>query len=150
MLNAWLRQKYYDRLSTLQKRRESAEIDLKELYEFRQALIAKNISGVYSDDIFKEQNKTVEDKIQAIQITKSDDVIQKYNLEAITTFIKSKLENITQTYLDSDLQQKRVLLCSIFPSGLRWDGKAYLNTAISEFYTSILALQKDPVCFGGP
>ena len=149
LLNAWLRQKYYERLSTLQKRRESAEIELKELYEFRQALIEKNISGVYSDEIFKEQNKTVEGKIQAIQITKSDNMIQKYNLEAITTFVKTKLGNITQTYLESSLQQKRVLLCSIFPSGLHWDGKAYLNTVISEFYTPIMALQKVPVQFGG-
>ena len=76
-------------------------------------------------------------------------MIQKYNLEDITTFIKAKLKNVTQTYLESDLQQKHVLLCSIFPSGLHWDGKAYLNTVISEFYTSIMALQNVPVQFGG-
>ncbi len=148
LFTAWLRQKYYLRLSSLQKRRDTADAELKKLFEFRQALIEKNISGVYSDDIFKEQNKAVEKKIQAVQVSKNDDLIQKYNLEAITRFVKVKLENIVETYADSNLQQKRVLLCSIYPNGLRWNGNSYLNTKISEFYNAIMALRERVVLFG--
>ena len=147
---AWLRQKYNLRSGSLQKRRDSADINLKNLYEFRQSLIEKNISGVYSDEIFKEQNKIVEEKIQTVQITKNDDIIQKYNLEAITLFVKSKLENITQTFVESDLTGKRSLLCSIYPSGLHWDGNAYLNTVISPFYSAILDLKNPSVLNGTP
>ena len=149
LFNAWLRRKYYERLSTLQKRRDSADIELKKLYEFRQSLIEKNISGVYSDDIFKEQNQIVQNKIKDFQITKNDDMIQKYNLEAITNFVKSKLDNVTKTFEESNLQQKRMILCSIFPSGLHWNGTAYSNTKISEFYTELMGLKKDSVVFGG-
>ena len=147
---AWLRQKYYTRLSSLKKRRDGADIELKSLYEFRQSLIEKNISGVYSDEIFQEQNKIVESKIQTVQVTKNDDMIQKYNLEAITSFAKSKLENVAQTFVDSDLQGKRSVLCSIYPSGLHWNGNVYLNTVISPFYSAILTLKKDVVSFGTP
>ena len=150
LFNAWLRRKYYERLSSLQKRRDVADIELKKLYEFRQSLIEKNISGVYSDDIFKEQNQIVQDKIKILQITKNDDMIQKYNLEAITLFVKSKLDNVTRTFEKSNLQQKRMLLCSIFPSGLHWNGSTYLNTQISVFYTELLRLNKGGVVFGGP
>lgn len=145
---AWLREKYFNRASSLVQRRDTADLELKKLYEFRQTLIEKNISGVFSDGIFKEQNKMVEEKVQLIQTTKNDDLVQKYNLEVITKFFNSKFGNLAQTYTDSDLGQKRVLLCSIFPSGLRWDGLAYLNTAISQFYSAILALKKPGVSFG--
>ncbi len=145
---AWLRRKYYERLSTLQKRRESADIELKKIYEFRQVLIEKNIAGTYSDDMFKEQNGIVEEKIKTIQVTKNDDLIQKYNLEAITKFIKSKLENITQTYLDSSLSEKRTLVSSIYPQGMAWGGKSLLNSPMSPFFSSILGLQQEPVNFG--
>ena len=63
MFNALLRQTYRQRLSGLQMRREQADAELKKLYEFRQTLLEKNMGGVYSDDIFKEQNKIVEEKI---------------------------------------------------------------------------------------
>lgn len=148
LFNAYLRRKYYERISTLQKRRDSADVELKKHYEFRQALIEKNLSGVYSDEIFKEQNQMVEKKIQATMIAKDDDLIEKYNLEDITKFVKNKLGNIVQTYIDSDLQEKRTLLCSIFPKGLVWDENDYSNTLISQFYTAILDLQKDHITFG--
>lgn len=148
LLNSFLRSKYRERIGSLQKRREKADIELKELYEFRQALIEKNIAGVYSDDVFKEQNKMVEEKIRMIQVTKNDEVISKYNLESITKFIKAKLENLTQTYVDSSLEQKRVLLCSIYPKGLVWGQKGYSHTEISQFYTALLGVQTECTPFG--
>lgn len=148
LFNAWLRSKYKERFSTLEKRREVADTELKKLYDFRQVLIQKNISGVYSDEIFKDQNRIVEGKIQALNVTKNDDLIQKYNLEAITIFVKTKLVNITETYLKADLKQKRTLMCSIYPNGLRWDGNDYLKTEISPFWTGLLAFQRKPILIG--
>lgn len=148
LFNAWMRKKYYERISTWQKRRDSADTELAKLYEFRQALIEKNVAGIYSDEIFQEQNKMVEEKVRALQIAKNDELIQKYNLEAIAKFVKNKLSNVSQTYIDSDLEQKRILLCSIYPSGLPWDGNGYSNTKISPFYASIVDIQVNCVPFG--
>ena len=90
LINAFLRQTYYLRIGALRKKREQADVELKKLQELRQKLIEKNLSGVYSDEIFKEQNKLLEDKIKGVQTAKSDAVIEKYNLEAITDFIQQK------------------------------------------------------------
>ena len=145
-----LRKIYYLRVTTVQKRRESSDADLKGLYEYRQALIEKNIAGVYSDDVFKEQNKMVEDKIQAIHVAKNDALIEKFNLEAISEFIKNKFGNLTQTYQDSSLDQLKILMCSIAPSGLVWEYSGYSNTQISPFYQAFLAIQDDGVNYGAP
>lgn len=40
----------------------------------------------------------VEKKIHAAMIAKDDDMLEKYNLEDITKFVKNKLGSIVQTY----------------------------------------------------
>ncbi len=141
LLITFLRKTYYQRITTLQKRKDEADIELKKCYELRQALIQKNLSGVYSDEVFKEQNKFLEDKIKDIQVTKDDALINKYNLEAITKFIKEKFENLAKTYMESNLEQKRVLLCSTMPLGAVWTYPGLSNTKISPYYQAILDLE---------
>ncbi len=145
---ALLRRTYYQRGAQLMKKREQADIELKKLQELRLALVKKNLEGVYSDDIFKEQNKLIEDQIATLQISKNDAIVQKYNLEAIVAFMKDKLANLGQTYQLSDLGQIRVLLCSIFPSGLAWDYPGFTNTEISPIYQSILQFEPERLGLG--
>ena len=159
LFNAFLRRTYFQRAKTLQKRREEADSELKKQYELRQSLIEKNLSGIYSDEIFKEQNGMIEGKIKGIQFTKNDDLIDKYDLEPITKFVETKLTNLPKTFETSikkdpepDLGQIRMLLCSIFPSGMSYSRNGYSNTEISQFYRAILDLQpnnSDLVSLGG-
>lgn len=142
---ALLRRTYYQRVTQLQKRKDEADKELKRLSEQRQALIQKNLSGIYSDDIFKEQNKLIEEQIAAVQITKDDALLAKYNLEAVVKFMKCKFENIGRTFQMSTLSQTRVLLGSIFPSGMQWSYPGYLNTQISPLYQSIRMFETDDV-----
>ena len=148
LLIAYLRRKYFERIASLQKRREQADSELKKLYGFRQALIEKNLSGIYSDEIFKEQNKMIEEKVKDIQYTKNDELIEKYNLEAIIIFIRRKLSNLPETYTNSDLGQKRVLLGSIFSSGLVYSENTYLNPSINRYYIALSDLSEPCVRFG--
>ena len=134
---ALLRRTYYQRITQLQKRRDEADKELKRLSEQRQALIQKNLSGVYSDEIFKEQNGLIEEQIAGVQMAKDDALLAKYNLESIVKFMQTKFANLGDTYQMSNLSQLRVLLCSIFPSGLRWSYPGYYNTEISPIYQSI-------------
>ena len=53
---ALVRRVYYKRIASLQKKRDSADQEIKRLTDLRQSLIEKNLAGIYSDDIFKEQN----------------------------------------------------------------------------------------------
>ncbi|MES2970851.1 MAG: recombinase family protein [Patescibacteria group bacterium] len=148
LINAFLRRTYYLQIDSLKQKRDHADIELQKIYETRQALIQKNLDGVYSDDIFKEQNKVLEEKIKAIQAAKNDTVIEKYNLEAISKFIQEKFTNLNETFSTSELTLKRVLMCSLFPKGLRWGYPGYVNTQISPFYRSFLALQGRQVQIG--
>ena len=134
---ALLRRTYFQRIKQLQKRKEVADQELSRLYELRQALVQKNLNGTYSDEIFKEQNKLIEDQIASVQITKDDSLMEKYSLESVIKFMKEKFANIGITYQMSNLGQLRDLLCSIFPSGMVWSYPGYYNTEISPIYQSI-------------
>ncbi|MCA9329017.1 recombinase family protein, partial [Candidatus Saccharibacteria bacterium] len=150
LINAYLKQAYFLRLGALRNKREEADTELKKIYELRQSLIEKNLNGVYSDDIFKEQNKLLEEKIGGLQAAKSDSVIDKYNLETITTFIQNKFTNLNDTFESSLLKQKRVLMCSIFPEGLNWSYPGYSNTQINPFYRCLIDVQEHKVKLGTP
>ena len=78
--------------------------------------------------MFKEQNKLVEARIKDIQSTKNDELLEKYNLESISKFVKDKFENLVETFEKSDLNEIRTLTCSIFPSGVVWAPNGYSNT----------------------
>ncbi len=133
-----MRRNYMKRIAILKKRKEEADTELTKLYAFRQTLIEKNISGVYSDEIFKEQNAIVEDKITAIHTTKDDTLLQRYNLEEVAKFVKAYFSDLGSTYLKSNLIQKKALLSSLIDTKLSWNYPGFSNTEISTVYHSIL------------
>ena len=82
-------------------------------------------------------------------MAKYDELLTKYNLEAISLCIKEKLGNLAQTLKDSNLDQVRTLVCQINPTGLLWNGNAYLHTKNSPFFRAIMDLQGSSISFGG-
>ena len=147
---AFLRRTYFLRMASLNKRREQSDESLKKLYELRQALVEKNLKGIYSDDIFREQNKILEEKIKMIQYTKNEEAIEQYNIEKIIVFVKAKFADLSESYAVATYDQGRTLLCSIFPSGLQWSYPGYSNTVFSPFYQAILAIENSQDNFGAP
>ena len=101
----------------------------------------------------------LEEKIKSIQFSKNDELLEKYNLELITEFVKTKLTNLPKMFEDSlksepeiKLKQVQTLLCSIFPLGMPYGKNGYSNTEISPFFRAILDLQPknhDLISFGG-
>ena len=141
---------YNKKLSRLQKTKNEADEEIQKLYALRQVLIEKNLSGTFSDDIFREQNAVIEDKIIASQASKSDALIDKYDIHKITDFIEEKISNLENTYVDSSLSQLRCLLRSIFLSGFKWQYPGCSNDTVSPLYQPILRMEDGGLPFGDP
>ena len=148
LIAAYMRTTYHLRLGPLLKMRDQADVELKRLYELRQALIQKNLSGVYSDDIFKEQNKLIEAQIKTAHTSKDQTVIEKYNLEAMIRFVYAKFGDLNETYLAASLEQKKFLLSSIYPAGLTWTYPGISNSGIGPCYRDCLDEQEGGVLIG--
>ncbi len=77
------------------------------------------------------------------QIAKDDTVLEKYTIDAVTSFIKTILADLGKTYKRSNITQLKVLLGSIFPTGMAWSYNGTLNHTISPIYQSIRTFRED-------
>ncbi len=134
----YLLKTYNRNLSNLSRIKNSADEEINKLQALRQVLIEKNLAGTFSDEIFREQNSMLEQKIIVAQTAKNDSLIDKYDINAITDFIKNKIRYLANTYTESTLNQLRCLLGSIFMSGFSWDYPGCSNQQISPLYQPIL------------
>ncbi len=150
LLISLLRSNYMKRISILQKKKTNADGELTRLYALRQTLIEKNLAGVYSDEVFKEQNAVLEDKIKDFQLMKNDPLLEKYTLETTVKFIEEKLSDLGTTYQKSSLEQKKTLISSIFPSGMAWSYPSISNSEISPLYQAIQTFCEQSVHVGDP
>ena len=90
----------------------------------------------------------LEDKIVRAQIAKDDSILEKYNIDAVTAFIKTLLVDLGEAYKRSSTNQVKVLLGSIFPSGLAWNYNGTLNHKISPIYQAILQFDNQAIPLG--
>jgi len=65
-----------------------ADTEINKLLALRQVLIEKNLAGTYSDDIFKEQNAIIEEKLIEAHAAKNDELIDKYDINKILAFVQ--------------------------------------------------------------
>ena len=142
---SFLYKTYNERLSRLQKIKNNSDDEIDRLKALRKLLVEKNISGIYSDEIFKEQSEMIEDKMIKAQIAKEDATLDKYNVDAVTSFMKTLLADLGETYKRSSLSQIKVLIGSIFPLGVAWNSNGTLNHTISPLYQAIRTFKKSTI-----
>ena len=147
---AYILRTYNKKMAKLHKTKNAADEEIQKLYAVRKMLIEKNLNGTYSDEIFKEQNAAVEARIIAAQASKNDALIDKYNVDEITKFIKAKISDLEATYSTSKLSPMRCLLRSIFLSGFKWEYPGCSNDGISPLYQPILDVDKTAIPLGDP
>src|SRR3989344_3833055 len=147
---ALLRRDYMKRVEILRRQKAAADVELTKLYEQRQGIIEKNLGGVYSDEIFKEKNALIEEKIIRARMTKDDTLVKRYNLEELVKFIEQFFADLGKTYLNASLTQKRALLSSIFASKLAWSYPGYSNCQISPIYQAIRDFPNSSAPVGDP
>lgn len=140
---------YYERLNRVQKIKDEADVEIERLKALRKTLVEKNLGGIYSDEIFKEQSDIVEEKMLTTQIVKDDTTTADYNVDAVSSFLKTMLADLGETYKRSNINQVKVLLVSMFPSGLAWSFDGTLKHNISSIYQSIIDIQDGGIPLGG-
>ena len=146
---AFLYKTYHERLGRIQKIRNEADSEIEKIKEIRRMLVRKNLEGVYSDEVFKEQTAMLEEKMFKVQVGKEDATIDKYNIDEVTSFIKTLLADLGEAYKRSSLSQIKVLLGSIFPDGLAWNYNGGLNHTISPLYQAIRAFNEGTASYSG-
>ncbi len=145
-----LRKTFNQNVSNIRSKREKAEQEIVHLKELRQTLVQKNLTGIYSDEVYKEQSKIIENKIANVEIVLSDTLFDKYSINEVTQFMEDKFSDLGKTYETSDQGERRVLLGSIAPSGLHWYDSGLSNREIGGLYRSILDVENTHFALSSP
>lgn len=133
----YLQEKYDFRKDLFVQKKKDADKKLLEQREYLTLLVRGNMEGKYPDEIFKAEKARIEDKILAYQIVSNDELCNKYDIERTVNFIKALFRDLPKAYEVSEYGQKRVLLGSIYPGGLSFDGTKILNPEISSGFRAI-------------
>jgi hypothetical protein len=71
------------------------------------------------------------------EIVINDSLCDNYDIDSATAFVKALLYDLPKAYAVSDYGQKRVLLGSIFPSGVTYKDGKLLNPEVSPIFRAI-------------
>lgn len=135
----------------LKNKVNNANEEISKLQTLRQVLVEKNLAGIYSDEVFKEQNAIIEARMAASYASQDDEIVTKYDIEKINAFLMEKLSDLGKTYDTSkSLTQIRCLLGTVFLSGFSWSYPGYSDCTISALYQSILDADKGVCTIGEP
>ena len=143
-------EEYEKRLKTLKSARNRADGEIERLIAMRKVLVKKNMMGIYTDEIFLEQNALIDKKMTVAQTAKSDTMLEKYDIHKLADFIKATLSDLGATYKKSTVPQVRALIGSIFPSGLSYNYDGTLNHEINPMYQAIFNFDVGRVAYCDP
>ena len=132
-----LRAKYNKRLEALESSKKTAEKDLLGFKLIYNNLVEAFVKKQVPEDIYNEQKQKLESQIMATNIVLNDSTCDKYDLEGLINFIKALLYDLPKAYEVSDYGQKRILISSIYPSGLLYEQGNLLNSPISPLWSAI-------------
>ena len=62
---------------------------------------------------------------------------EKYNIYKVTSFIRTLLADLGETYKRSSVGQLKVVISSVFTNGVAWNYNGTLNYTISPLYQTI-------------
>lgn len=90
------------------------------LTTMRMNLVNKHLSGLYSDEVFLEQNTLLSENIARLQLSIDSEAIKQYKFEACWDIVDRKMKHFKVTYSGFTTSNKKALLSTIFPDGFVW------------------------------
>ena len=150
LFSQYVVEEYEKRLKNIKKAKNVADSEIERLKDMRKVLVQKNMMGVYTDEIFMEQNALIEKNLQKAHVAKANSTLEKYDIHKLSDFIKETLCDLGATYKRSTVPQIKALIGSIFPNGITYDFNGTLNPEINPMYSSIFNFNTQGVALGDP
>ncbi len=110
-----------------------------------QNALLKNADGEMADDDFQEVKKLTKGKIEVLERRLNDLAVVGTEIKDLVASTLKKVANIDIRYENGDIEEKRLIVSSMFPDFLEFDGTQHrtlrLNSAIALIYQNNSKLQ---------
>lgn len=111
-----------------------------------QNALLKNLDGQMEDDDFKEVKKITKEKIENLEAELNDLNLVDAEIEKLFTSAIKSVANIGQRYINGDIKEKRLIISSMFPENLEFDGTRHrtlrMNSAVNLIYQTNSKLRR--------
>ena len=110
-----------------------------------QNALLKNADGEMADDDFQEVKKLTKGKIEVLERRLNDLAVVGTEIKDLVASTLKKVANIDRRYENGDIEERRLIVSSMFPDFLEFDGTQHrtprLNSAIVLIYQNNSKLQ---------
>lgn len=146
----YLHAKYQAKRDRINAKKINAEKESLEQKRLLTELLKRDAEGMYPKEIVEAEVRRIKDKLMILDIVKNDALCNKYDIDGVTNFIKALFKDLVKAYEVSDYGQAKVLIGSIYPSGLMFDGKKLLNHSLGLGFEAILRFNSSKVALSAP
>lgn len=148
LFSEMVKEKWQARYEHIDRRQIELEADLEALYELRDRLAEKNLKGLYSDELFKEQLDKIEHEILVKKSLKSESKLEKVDIDIVVEFMNNFLWNITKAWQEGTLEQRKILNGSIFPKNVIYQYPGFRTTELGSVFRLLKQFQAQPQNIG--
>lgn len=113
---------------------EQLALTKKQLKEKQNTLLHKNIDGIISNTLLKEQLAALDEELWLIEKNLLENEDNKVNIPAVFDFVGEFLTTPSTTWEKMSLDTKIKLQWFVFPEGVLFDGKKFRTTKISSIF----------------
>lgn len=142
-VSRFIRTTHLDRCLSVRSRQAALTQQIDQVAKFRQTLIEQHIAGELTLEIFQEQTKLLDERMQTITLAKDIALTSQYNVHEILRFLGEKLADLPVTYAASTLQQKHVLIRGFFSQQLQWSATGYVEPVVHRFFQILQSARAD-------
>jgi site-specific DNA recombinase len=126
--------RFSNKSDTKVKDMELLTLNKKELKEKQTILLQKNINGIISDVLLKEQLSILDEDIWALDKLLMQKEQKKIDTESIFKFISEFLLHPSAVWQKMSLNTRIKLQWFVFPEGVLFDGKIFRTTKLSSIF----------------
>src|SRR5690554_2725319 len=110
-----------------------------------QNALLKNADGEMADDDFQEVKRLTKGKIEDLEKKLNNLAVTGTEIKDLVASALKKVANIDRRYENGDIEERRLIVSSMFPDFLEFDGTQHrtprLNSAIALIYQNVSKLR---------
>lgn len=129
-----LKDEYSKRYSRIKMHQSKGKQMIDKFSTMRTNLVSKHLSGIYSDEVFAEQNDMLSQNIKRLKQAINANSIQGYTLSLCEDYVSARIDKLVNTFDNLDVYNRKALLSTIFPQGFVWNYPGLSFPAINPLF----------------
>lgn len=145
-----VKEAYEAKYKVFVKSEQQAEREVKETMELQKELNLKYLKKEFTKDEYESMKKDLEIQLVMREGVLSERKMAKLDIDIILSWIEFYLTHIPRIWLDAEPEARYRIGCSLFPSGLQYDGQKFRTPTLGIAYRLTSELRDDSVRLGDP